>query len=69
MKIKLTALTVKHIFGRSLVTCVPHDEQGNRIGQEQPLSSYLKEIKAKGHEVINAQEVLECVVFQYGFGA
>ena len=69
MKIKLTALTVKHVFGRSLVTCVPRDEQGKQIGAEQPLSSYLSEIQKAGHEITNAQEVLQCVVAQYGFGA
>jgi hypothetical protein len=69
MKIQLTALTVKHIFGRSLVTCVPRDENGKMLGAEQPLASYLNEIKKSDYEIINAQEVLQCVVAQYGFGA
>lgn len=69
MKLKLTAISARHMFGRTLVMCVPQDEHGNRIGQEQPLASYLIEIKAQGHEIINAQEVLECVVSKYGFGA
>lgn len=69
MKITLTALTVKHLYGRNLVTCVPRNEEGQQLTAELPLSTVLGDIKKHGHEIINAQEVLECIVSQYGFAA
>lgn len=69
MKLTLSALTVKHLYGRNLVTCVPRDAEGKQLAQELPLSTVLSDIKKNGHEIINAQEVLECIVSQYGFAA
>lgn len=69
MKINLTALTVKHQFGRNLVMCVPRNEEGQQLTAELPLSTVLSDVKKNGHEITNAQEVLECVVSQFGFAA
>lgn len=68
MNIKLTALNSRFIYGRSMVTCVPRDADTNVVlGPEQGISEALE--KAKGNTIINAQEVLECIVKQFGFGA
>jgi predicted GNAT family N-acyltransferase len=69
MKITLTALSVKHLFGRNLVTCVPRNQEGQQLLAELPLSTVLNDVKKSGHEITNAQEVLECIVSQYGFAA
>ena len=69
MKITLTALSVKFLFGRNLVTCVPRDEAGKQLTPELPLSTVLSDLKRHGHELANAQEVLECIVSQHGFAA
>lgn len=69
MNITLTALSVKHLFGRNLVTCVPRNEDGLQLTAELPLSTVLSDIKKSGHHITNAQEVLECIVTQYGFAA
>lgn len=69
MNINLTALTVKHQFGRTLVTCVPRNEEGHQLTAELPLSTVLGDIKKHNHVITNAQEVLECIVSQFGFAA
>lgn len=69
MNIKLTALTVKYQFGRSLVTCVPKNEEGRQLSAELPLSVVIDDVKRSGHVITNAQEVLECIVSQFGFAA
>lgn len=70
MNINLTALTVKYMHGRQTVTCVPRlaDETNKLLGPEQGLAQALNLVQ-DGHTITNAQEVLVCLVRQYGFGA
>jgi hypothetical protein len=70
MNIKLTAVSVKHIFGRNMVVCVPRNaETGQQLELENSLSQVVVAARAAGHTIVNAEEVLECVVSKYGFGA
>lgn len=69
MNIKLQALDIRHVFGRSIAVCTPYDaDTGKAVGPEQGLAEALSLIAA-GHTIVNAQEVLECVVKRFGFGA
>lgn len=68
-QVKLSAVSVRFMHGRNIVMCVPRDPDTNLvIGPEQPLSQALELVKA-GFTITNSQEVLECIVKQYGFGA
>lgn len=72
MKIKLTALTVKFMYGRQVVTCVPRNAETNeQLQGEMQLSQALEYLtSSKAHHTIdNAEEVLTCIVNQFGFGA
>lgn len=68
MNIKLTAVAVRHLYGRNMVVCVPRNAETNeQLEPENGLAQVLD--KYKNHTIINAEEVLTCVVTQFGFGA
>lgn len=69
MKIKLTGVRSIYRYGRSVAVCTPRDEQGNMLLSETSVAEVLADAKRNGHEIVNAQEVLECVVSQLGFAA
>lgn len=67
MKLKITNVRMITAYGRTVAVASVRNEADQVVMPEKPLSALLVELK--DHDIVNAREVLECVVLQLGFSA
>ena len=69
MKVDIRYLRIAHLFGRSLIYGQLYADSGEPVLGDLPLPALLQQCYEEDYELTNAQEVLDFVVRQNGFGA
>ena len=69
MQLRLKGFSYFYIHGRNVLACTAVDDATGQCVITDQLSAILAKCEREGHEVSNAQEVLNTIVMKMGFGA